>query len=100
LKEAPAAQTTEAPKPARVTVRAPDDARLTIDGRNCPLTNGTRTFETPRLEVGKKYFYEVEARVQRDGRQLVEKRKVTLEAGKHVDVDFTALGGTRAAALR
>jgi uncharacterized protein (TIGR03000 family) len=78
----------EKPAPARVTVQLPTDARLLVDGVASPLTSSTRTFDTPALEPGRKYFYILTAEVVREGRPVSDSRRVLLQAGKEVKVDF------------
>src|SRR5262245_28498571 len=46
---------------ARITVRLPADAKLFVDNAECPLTSAVRTFATPKLEQGKKYYYTLRA---------------------------------------
>lgn len=82
---------------ARVIVRLPSDARLTVDGVDCPLASGNRTFDTPALEPGKKYVYTMKAEVVRDGQTYAETRRVIVEAGKRVKVDFSELPELQAA---
>jgi uncharacterized protein (TIGR03000 family) len=82
---------------AHVTVRVPQDARLTVDGVALPLTSATRTFETPRLEAGRQYYYTVRAEVVRGGQTRADSRRVVVEAGKDVDVDFRGLDPVRTA---
>jgi uncharacterized protein (TIGR03000 family) len=74
--------------PAKVTVRLPADARLYIDGSLSPLTGAVRTFETPRLEAGKPYVYELRAEVLRDGLVRRAAERITIEAGKAVEVEL------------
>jgi uncharacterized protein (TIGR03000 family) len=76
------------PAPAHVRVRLPNDATLQVDGRKCPVTSGRRSFDTPKLEQGREYFYTFKAQVVREGRAQSESRRVMLEAGKDVTVDF------------
>lgn len=74
---------------AKVTVLLPKDARLTVNG----VAYGSQerqTFDTPKLAKGKRYFYTVVAERRGDGRPVAETRRVTVEAGKAVTVDFTA----------
>jgi uncharacterized protein (TIGR03000 family) len=82
---------------AKVTVRLPDDAKLFIDGVLCPLTSSVRTFETPKLDPGRQYFYNVKAEVVRDGREASESRRVVVEAGKETTVEFPNIAGVQAA---
>src|SRR5262249_35192024 len=51
--------------PARITVKLPADARLFVDDVACPLTSAERTFDTPRLEAGRRYFYNMRAELVR-----------------------------------
>lgn len=77
--------------PARVTVRLPEDAKLFVDGVACPLTSATRSFDTPKLEAGRKFTYTLRAELVRDGQKITENQKVLLEAGKQVNVEFKEL---------
>jgi uncharacterized protein (TIGR03000 family) len=79
--------------PATVVVHLPADAKLYVDNVACPLTSATRSFNTPGLEPGRKYFYTLKAEVVRDGKPAAESRRVLLSAGKRVDVDFGDLAG-------
>jgi uncharacterized protein (TIGR03000 family) len=83
--------------PARVTVRLPADATLTIDNVVCPLTSTTRVFESPKLEPGRQFVYTVKAEVVRDGRPVSESRRVIVEAGKKLEVNFKDLAAVQAA---
>jgi uncharacterized protein (TIGR03000 family) len=81
---------------ATVTVRLPDDARLTVDGETVALT-AERTFQTPPLETGRRYFYTLKAEVVRDGQTQSDSQRVFVEAGKSVEVSFSKLEAVRAA---
>ncbi len=76
---------------ALVTVNMPADARLFVDGTAYPLPAKQRTFTTPALTWGKDYLYDLKAEVIRDGKTLTATRKVAVEPGKHVTVDFKEL---------
>ncbi len=82
---------------ARVTVRLPKDARLTVDGVPFPSPSTTRTFETPRLDAGRQYYYTLRAEVVREGQPRAASRRVVVEAGKDVQVDFRNLEPVRTA---
>jgi uncharacterized protein (TIGR03000 family) len=77
---------------ARVTVVLPDGARLFVNDVAVSV-KGTQTFETPKLEKGKKFFYTVRAEIERDGRTVSDNQRVSVEAGKSVTVDFTRAAG-------
>jgi uncharacterized protein (TIGR03000 family) len=78
---------------ARVTVVLPAGARLYVNNVAVAAT-GTQTFETPKLEKDKKFFYTVRAEMQRDGRTVSDNQRVSVEAGKSVTVDFTRASST------
>jgi uncharacterized protein (TIGR03000 family) len=82
---------------ARVTVLLPADARLSVDG--VPLRSGSakRTFDTPKIEPGRSYHYTFTAEVVRDGQTYTRDRRVDVEAGKDVTVDFKDLPPVQAA---
>jgi len=73
---------------ARVTVIAPRGTKLSINDTSFTV-DGRRTFETPKLDKGQKYYYTVKAEVAREGRTVNESRRIDIEAGKSVTVDFT-----------
>ncbi len=80
--------TTVSKEVARVTVKLPADARLYVDGVPCPLTSATRSFNTPELETGRSYYYTLKAEFVRDGAPHTLSKRVTVEAGKQVTVEF------------
>src|SRR5262245_2410610 len=82
------------PDRATVVVHLPADARLYVDNVLCPLNSNKRTFQTPPLEKGRKYYYTIKARAVREGKPVQESRKVYVAAGKKVRVDFGDLTTT------
>jgi uncharacterized protein (TIGR03000 family) len=76
---------------ARITVRVPADARLTVHGVDCPLGSDTRTFDTPALEPGQKYYYLLKAEVVRDGRTIAQTKRIDFRSGERVTVSFEDL---------
>jgi uncharacterized protein (TIGR03000 family) len=76
--------TTEGPAPAHVTVRLPADARLFVDDVLAPQTS----FDTPKLAAGRTFYYTLRVEPRDGGRS--DSRRVELQAGKQVEVDFTA----------
>lgn len=76
---------------ARVTVKLPSDARLYVDGVLCPLKSTTRSFNTPELNAGQRYYYSLKAEVMRDGEKRSATQSVLVEAGKQVTVEFKDL---------
>jgi uncharacterized protein (TIGR03000 family) len=73
---------------AKITVKLPADARLYVDGTMCPLTSDLRSFTTPELDAGQKYYYTLKAEVVRGGETHSSRKRVIVEAGKDVTVEF------------
>jgi len=84
--EPPVKRTKEAP--AHITVRLPDDAQLYVHGVFCPLTSDSRSFDTPKLEPGRRYLYILRAEMERDGQKVTQTRRVVFRAGEDVTVNF------------
>ena len=78
---------------ARLIVSIPDNASLYVDGKPIQAVAPVRSFQTPELEQGREYFYEVRAEVMRDGKPVSETRRVTVKAGEVVRTDFRSLAG-------
>ncbi len=78
---------------ATVVVQVPADARLYFDGVEMKKVGSVRTFNTPPLEPGLNYGYDVKATVDRNGTTLTATQHVNVQAGKTVSVDFHSLGG-------
>lgn len=83
--------------PAKIVVKLPAEAKLFVDEVACNLTSDTRSFETPKLEAGKKYAYTLRAEMVRDGETVKAERKVVMTAGEAVTVRFDDLGAVRTA---
>jgi uncharacterized protein (TIGR03000 family) len=84
---------------ARVTVLGPGAARLTVNDVELGTVESRRSFETPRLESGRRYYYTIKAEVSDAGQPRVATQRVYVEAGKNVTVDFRELtSAARAAA--
>jgi uncharacterized protein (TIGR03000 family) len=74
---------------ARITVRLPADARLSFDDYQTTLTGPERTFDTPPLDVGRRYNYELRARWKEGGRDMERTQTIHFGRGDNVAVDFT-----------
>jgi uncharacterized protein (TIGR03000 family) len=73
----------------KVDVRVPADAELWFEGQKTNQTGAERTFQSPPLEPGQKYVYDVRARWKENGKEVEQTRKVRVRAGERVTVDFT-----------
>jgi uncharacterized protein (TIGR03000 family) len=100
---APAGETLPSPKPddkkpmgdastrARLIVELPPDARLYIDDRAMKNTEPVRNFNTPDLEPGQLYYYELRAEVVRDGKPVTQTKRVIVRAGAVIRASFPEL---------
>ena len=68
-----------------------------MDNVLCPLASDTRAFNTPRLEPGRQYFYNLRAEVTRDGQTVSQNRRILLSAGQQVEVDFQEMAAVTSA---
>ena len=78
-------------------VEVPADAKLYIDDTAMRTPSEHRTYQTPDLEPGQTYYYEVRVEVQRDGKPISETRRVLVRAGQEVHADFTDMATTSTA---
>jgi uncharacterized protein (TIGR03000 family) len=77
--------------PATIVVVSPKDARLYFDGVLTQQEGTTRTFTTPPLAIGADYFYEIKAEVLRDGKPLVQTKRISVRAGETSRVDLSKI---------
>ncbi|MBX9627103.1 MAG: TIGR03000 domain-containing protein [Gemmataceae bacterium] len=83
---------------ANLKFRLPAGAALYVDGRPTPGEGAERAFFTPALEPGQKYFYDVKAEFAVGGRTVTEDRRVVVQAGADLVVEFPKLMAAAAAA--
>ena len=75
-------------KGASLKFNLPAGAVLFVDGQKTPGTGTDRSFFTPALEAGQKYFYDVRAEILIDGKTVVEEKRVVVEAGAQISESF------------
>jgi uncharacterized protein (TIGR03000 family) len=80
-----------APDRAKVIVQLPAGAKLYVDDQAIKTTSDSQSFNTPRLEPGQTYYYEVRAEAVRDGKTVVESKRILVRAGQEVSVAFPKL---------
>jgi uncharacterized protein (TIGR03000 family) len=83
--------TSVAPDRAKVIVQLPAGAKLYVDDQPIKTSTDNQAFNTPRLDRGQTYYYEVRAEVVRDGKTVVESKRVLVKAGEEVSVAFPKL---------
>ena len=76
---------------ATVVVKAPLDAGIVVNGQSVGHTKAEQVFTTPDLTPGKSYVYDFRAEVVRDGKTVTRNQKVTVQAGRQSQADFSEL---------
>jgi uncharacterized protein (TIGR03000 family) len=76
-------------KPATIIVHVPENATLSVDGKRTRSTSSTRLFSSPPLESGKSYYYDFEARMDRDGQTVKARKRVEVGAGDRREISIT-----------
>jgi uncharacterized protein (TIGR03000 family) len=77
------------PAPAMITVTLPENAKLKIGGYETKSTKAVRTFQSPALEPGRVYEYELEMTLGEGEKAAVTKKTIQIEAGKETTVNLT-----------
>jgi len=71
-------------------VRVPvPDAEIWFAGDKTQQTGVAREFQSPPLDAGRTFTYEVRARWKENGREVNQTRSVKVQAGQWLTVDFT-----------
>ncbi len=73
---------------ATVRVRVPADARVYFEGELTTTTGPERLFESPPLERGRNYRYDIRAVWDENGREVIRSRSVMVRAGETANVDL------------
>jgi uncharacterized protein (TIGR03000 family) len=76
---------------AKLVVEVPTDAKLYIDDQLMKTTAARRVFNTPNLEPGQAYYYEVRAEVVRDGKTHSVTKRVIVRSGEEIRAQFPDL---------
>jgi uncharacterized protein (TIGR03000 family) len=81
-------ETNARPTQGTVVVELPADATMIVDNWVPDLTSDRRTFLTPDLTPGKDYYYTVKVEMTRDGKKVMNSRKIFVRAGQTTRVEF------------
>lgn len=83
---------------ARVIFELPKGAALFVDDTLIEKADERKSFRTPILRKGENYYYELRVELLRDGKKLVETKRVTVTAGDVIRTDFSSMGATQGVA--
>jgi uncharacterized protein (TIGR03000 family) len=73
---------------AYLTVSVPADAEIWIEGTRTTSTGSVREYQSPPLAPGARYTYNVRARWNENGREVIQTQQVEITAGTRVNVQF------------
>lgn len=76
---------------ASLKFRVPAETKLYVDGQLTPTTGTERVFSSPPLAFGQKFYYDVKAELNVNGKTVVEEMRVIVEAGINVNETFSKL---------
>src|SRR5438552_15539773 len=71
-----------------VNMTVPADAQIWFDGKKTSQTGTNRHFVSPPVAPGRDYAYEVQVKWMKDGKEVSQKRRVTVHAGDSIDLAF------------
>ena len=77
---------------AVLRLKVPQEAKVYVNGRLTKTPGAVRSFESGNLVAGRVYKYKVKAVIERDGKQLVRSKLVSLKTGSvhNTVLDFDA----------
>jgi uncharacterized protein (TIGR03000 family) len=80
-----------------MVIEVPAEAQLYVDDYLMKTKSDRRVFNTPPLEEGQAYYYDLRAEVTRDGKKQTETKRVIVHAGDIVRASFPKLEDAAAA---
>ncbi len=75
-------------EPAYISVWVPADAEIWFDGTRTNGTGSFREYVSPPLTPGRSFTYEVRARWRQDGQEVSQVRRIAVQSGARVTIDF------------
>ncbi len=73
---------------AKVRIHVPQGGQLYVDGNAIRVKPGVRVFQTPPLAPGERYYYDIRIDQTVNGEVLTDSRRVIIEPGQDVAVEF------------
>lgn len=85
---------------SKVIIEVPENARLFVDGNEMKPGPTTRVFQTPPLDPGQTYFYEVRVDVAVNGKVQSDTRRLVINPGETVTAAFREPGRPEVVTVR
>ena len=73
-------------RPVGINLRVPSDAKIWFDGNPTNQTGTARSFESPAVDVGPEYAYQIRMQWKRDGKDVTQTQQVKVHAGDVINV--------------
>ena len=70
----------------RINLRVPSDAKIWFGASQTKQTGTARSFESPPLDVGHEYTYQIRVQWIQDGKDVVQTRQVQVHAGDVINL--------------
>jgi uncharacterized protein (TIGR03000 family) len=70
----------------RVNLRVANDAKIWFDASQTKQTGTARSFESPPLDVGQEYTYQIRVQWKQDGKDVTQTRQVKVHAGDVINL--------------
>jgi uncharacterized protein (TIGR03000 family) len=73
---------------AHITVQLPADGKITVQDKLMSTTGAVQQFDSPLLEPGYRYSYDIQATWTENGKEVTQKQQVEVAPGATVQVYF------------
>ena len=73
-----------------VNLRVPGDAKIWFEGSQTQQTGTARSFESPPLDAGQDYLYQIRVQWKQDGKDVTQTRQVAVHAGDVINLTVSA----------
>jgi uncharacterized protein (TIGR03000 family) len=78
---------------ALVNLRVPSGAKIWFNTYQTKQTGTARSFETPPLDAGKEFAYQIQVQWKQDGVNVTQTRQVTVHAGDVINLTLGSSSG-------
>jgi uncharacterized protein (TIGR03000 family) len=86
-----------ATRTVHVNLAVPADARIWFNGTQTHQTGTVRSFESPPLDRGREYTYQIRIQWKQDGKDVTQARQVVVQAGDVINLTLGSPSGSSVA---
>ena len=73
-------------RPVHINLQVPADAKVWFDGNPTNQTGTARSFESPAVDVGPEYAYQIRMQWKQDGKDVTQTQQVKVHAGDVINL--------------